>query len=268
MSMSLDDLSDKLTSSIKAVIVYHVAGYPSDAERIAKLCRDQEITLIEDCNNAIGATINDRTVGLFGDYAVYSLYPNRQINGINGGMLATPDAASKSRATRLRHYGIDYMSFRDLRGEISSSSDIPEIGWCSTLNNLNAAVALSQLSTLAKRLSSTPSNAARLACELSGLSTLRPVHVNPGMSSAYWGFLLLSEHRDELLTYLRDNEIKSSILHHRNDSYTGFGTPTADLPGTQLVLDQLLAIPCGWWLSEPEVSELICKIKEFSIIEF
>ena len=69
MSMSLDDLSDKLNSSIKAVILYHIAGYPSDSERIAKLCRDREIILIEDCNNAIGATINDRTVGLFGDYA-------------------------------------------------------------------------------------------------------------------------------------------------------------------------------------------------------
>ena len=49
MSMSLDDLSDKLTSSIKGV-VYHIAGHPSDVERIAMSI---EITLIEDCNNAI-----------------------------------------------------------------------------------------------------------------------------------------------------------------------------------------------------------------------
>ena len=64
--------------------------------------------------------------------------------------MATPDAASKARATRLRHYGIDYMSFRDSRGEISSSSDIPEIDGVLRSIILNAAVALSQLSTLAK----------------------------------------------------------------------------------------------------------------------
>ena len=268
MSMSLEDLSNKLTSSIKAVIVYHVAGYPSDVRRIAELCRDLGVSLIEDCNNAIGATFDDCPVGVVGDYAVYSFYPNRQVNGINAGMLATPNEATQARVIRLHYFGIDVQSFRDLRGEINIGSDISEIGLSSTPNNLNAAVALSQLNTLSERTSRTKANTIRLTSELGGLSRLRLVQTISSATSAYWGFLVLSEHRDALLMYLKDHGIKSSILHQRNDVYTGFGIPPAELPGTKLVLNELLAIPCGWWLSEAQLTELICKVTEFDIVAF
>ncbi len=263
MSMSLEDLSAKLTPSVKAVMAYHIAGYPSDSVRIAALCRDRGIPLIEDCNNAIGATFDDRPVGVFGEYAVYSLYPNRQINGIDGGILATPSATIAARATRLRRFGVDASSFRDARGEINPNSDVPEIGWSSALNNLNAAVALSQLNTLSDRTTRTSAIAAHLASALGVLRRLRIVKTVPGATSAFWGFLILCEDRDGLLEYLKVHGIKSSIFHQRNDWYTGFGTTRADLRGTELAMTHLLALPCGYWLTEAQINELICRVTEF-----
>jgi perosamine synthetase len=263
MSMSSDDLEAKLMPSVKAVMVYHIAGYPSDTVRIAALCRDRGIPLIEDCNNAIGATLNGRPVGSVGDYAVYSLYPNRQINGIDGGMLVTPNAETAARATRLRRFGVDAQSFRDPRGEINPESDVAEIGWSAALNNLNAAVALSQLHTLSDRTARTRAAAVRLASALCGLRLLRPVQPIPGAMPAYWGALVLSPHRDALLDNLKAYGIKASIFHQRNDWYTGFSTPRADLPGTDLVMAQLLALPCGWWLTEAQLNELIYRVTEF-----
>lgn len=263
MSMSLEDLAAKLTPSVKAVMVYHIAGYPSDSVRIAALCRDRGIPLIEDCNNAIGATIEGRPVGVEGEYAVYSLYPNRQINGIDGGMLATPDAETAARATRLRRFGVDATSFRDGRGEINPNSDVLEIGWSSALNNLNAAVALSQLNTLSDRTALTSTLAAHLASALGCLRRLRLVNPLSGATPAFWGFLVLCEDRDALLEHLKAHGIKSSIFHQRNDWYSGFGTPRADLPGTELAMTQLLALPCGYWLTEAQINELIFRVTEF-----
>lgn len=263
MSMSLEDLAAKLKPSVKAVMVYHVAGYPSDTRSIASLCQERGIPLIEDCNNAIGATINGLPVGIFGEYAVYSFYPNRQINGIEGGMLATPNLEIAAHAARLRRFGIDLPSFRDSRGEINPCTDVPEIGWSSALSNLNAAVALSQLSTLNDRKVLTEASAQRLANGLSGLRRLRVVQPIPGGTSAFWGFLVLSEDRDALMAYLRVHGIKSSTLHHRNDWYTGFNTLPANLPGTELVMSQLLALPCGYWLTNSQINQLICKVRKF-----
>jgi dTDP-4-amino-4,6-dideoxygalactose transaminase len=263
MSMSLEDLAAKLTPTVKAVMVYHIAGYPSDTVRIATLCRERGIPLIEDCNNAIGATLDGRPVGTVGDYAVYSLYPNRQINGIDGGLLATPDATIAARATRMRRFGVDATSFRDARGEINPESDVPEIGWSAALNNLNAGVALAQLNTLSDRTARTCAVAGKISDALSCLSLLRPVRPVRSAVPAFWGFLVLSEHRDALLLHLKAHGIKSSIFHQRNDLYTGFGTPRAELPGTELVMNQLLALPCGWWLTDAQVNELIRIVTEF-----
>ena len=264
MSMSVADLTAKLKPSVKAVMVYHVAGYPADTVRISALCRDAGIPLIEDCNNAIGATLDNRPVGVHGEYAVYSFYPNRQINGIDGGMLATPDAASATRAKRLRRFGVDAETFRDARGEINPESNVPEIGWSAALNNLNAAVALAQFATLASRTARTREISTRLTVALDGLHSLRVVQPVTNSIPAFWGFLVLCEHRDALLEYLKNNGIKSSIFHQRNDFYTGFGTERDTLPGTEMIMAQELALPCGWWLSDTQVEKMINVICQFS----
>ena len=263
MSMSVEDLASKLTPSVKAVMVYHVSGYPADTTRIAALCHDLGIPLIEDCNNAIGAMLNGHPVGTIGDFAVYSLYPNRQINGIDGGMLATPDAATAARAARLRRFGIDTQSFRDTRGEINPVSDVCEIGWSAALSHLNAAVALAQLNTLEDRLARTQVVAARLTAGLCGLHRLHPVRPMAGATPAFWGLFVQSEQRDALLAHLKSHGVKPSILHQRNDWYSGFGTPRADLPGTAMVMDQILALPCGWWLTDAQIDDLLSRVAEF-----
>lgn len=265
MSMSVDDLAENLKPSVKAVLLYHVAGYPADSLRIAALCKDRGIPLIEDCNSAIGATFGNLPVGVHGEYAVYSLYPTRQINGIDGGILATPDATTAVRAARLRRFGLDTQTFRDSRGEINPESDVPEIGWSAALNNLHAAVALSQLDTLSTRTARTRSIATRLTSALGGLDRLRVVVPVFGSMPAFWGFLVLSDHRDALIEYLRMRGIKSSILHHRNDWYTGFGSPRVHLPGTTVAMAEILAIPCGWWLTDSQVDYLVQCLYQFNV---
>jgi perosamine synthetase len=265
MSMSVEDLAVKLMPSVKAVMVYHVAGYHADTNRIANLCKERGIPLIEDCNNAIGASLNGQPAGVLGDYAVYSLYPNRQINGIDGGLLATPDAETAARAVRLRRFGIDSKSFRDIRGEINPVSDVTEIGWSFSLNHLNAAVALAQLNSLNERILRTREITAQLIEALNQLHDVNIIQNISGAVSAYWGLLVQSEHRNTLLAYLKRNGVKSSILHQRNDWYSGFGVPRADLPGTETVMNKVLALPCGWWLNNEQVNQLIRLISDFKV---
>lgn len=264
MSMSVEDLEKKLKPSIKAVMVYHIAGYPSDIRRIAAICRGRGVKIIEDCNNAIGATLDDgHPVGTIGDYAVYSLYPNRQINGIDGGILVTPDATTAERATRLRRFGLDARTFRDSRGQINPKSDISEIGWSATMSNINAAIAISQLDSIWKRMTRTKENAFNLLIALNNLKKTKPINPLQNTIPAFWGFLVLSKHRNSLIEHLEKNNIKSSVLHQRNDWYSGFSTSRAELPGTEQAMKQLLALPCGYWLSDSQFKELIFRIEEF-----
>lgn len=263
MSMSVPDLERKITSRTKAVMLYHVAGYPGPARKVAEICRQRGIALIEDCNNALGAQVDGQPVGAFGDRAVYSLYPNRQINGIDGGILLCKDETEAARARKLRRFGIDGSSFRDGRGEINPASDVTEIGWSVPLNHVNAKVASSQLASLGERILRTQAVGRQLQERLANVHNVRTVSVATGRS-AFWACLLLVSRRDELLAHLKSQGVQASILHHRNDHYTGFHAGRADLPGTADAMSHLIAVPSGWWLSEDDIDRIVGCIETFA----
>jgi len=260
-SMSIDDLKRAITPRTKAVMVYHVAGYPARMTEIAALCRECGIVVIEDCNNALGARLGNAPVGQIGDFAVYSFYPNRQVNAVEGGALACPSAAVSARARRLRRFGIDAAKFRDRLGEISPVSNVPEIGWSASLSNLNAAIGLAQLPALESQLRRTRDNAARLRDACTGVAGFVPVTAIPGAEPCYWAFLALADRRDERLSRLKKGGVHASKLHHRNDDYTGFAAHRRPLPGTDEFMSRVLALPCGWWLADEEMDRLIEQLR-------
>ena len=261
-SMSVADLEHAMTPRCKAVTMYHVAGYPGPVAQIAEFCKQRDLVFIEDCNNALGATLDGAPVGQASSYAVYSFYPNRQINAIDGGALVCPNGDTASRASKLRRFGIDAKTFRDALGEINAASDIPEVGWPAPFNNLNAALGLSQLPELKEQLARTHIIVDRMQSQLRYLQGITAVQPIEGGTSAYWVMLLLVEQRDQLLTRLKQRGVDCSKLHLRNDIYSGFGASRRSLPGTDIFMNQVLAVPCGWWLSDDQADTIVAAIRE------
>jgi len=76
------------TEKPKAVMIVHVYGFPArDTEKIVQLCREKEISVIEDCCEAHGAEINGKKVGTFGDIAVFSVRSEKMIGVGEGGLI-------------------------------------------------------------------------------------------------------------------------------------------------------------------------------------
>jgi dTDP-4-amino-4,6-dideoxygalactose transaminase len=250
-------LERAITPKSKAVIVYHLSGYPAQVDIIAKICADRGLKLIEDCDNALLATVAGQQVGTFGDFAVYSFYPNRQINATEGGALCCRIEEDAERAIRLRRYGIDLSRFRDNCGEINSRYDIPEVGWAATLNNLCSAVGYAQLSGAFSRIVRARDIAARYIKEFSVISEIDVVMPPANSMPTYWTFLVRVQNRDNVMRALKVRGIHSSKLHHRTDLYSGFNTDSSTLPETQDFLNHVLALPCGWWMSDEDVHEVV-----------
>ncbi|GAC1374966.1 MAG: DegT/DnrJ/EryC1/StrS family aminotransferase [Aquirhabdus sp.] len=265
VEMDPSDLEQKLTPQTKAVVLYHVAGYPGPAKEISALCKRHGITLIEDCDNALFAHQAGIPVGSYGDFAIYSFYPNRQINTTEGGALICKDSDMAARARKLRRFGIDAKNFRDLNGEINPSSDIPEIGWGYTMNNLCAAMGTAQLTTAAQRVAKAQQNVALLTEKIGALHDLeRHVSLMPiphDAVPAYWVLLLWVKHRDEVLKSMKLQGVSVSTLHQRNDVYTGFHADTTALPNTTDLQNHVLAVPCGWWLSQQDLDYIVTSLQ-------
>lgn len=251
----------RLTARTKAVIAYHVSGYPADLVRLRQFCDEQGLPLIEDANNAFGATVSGRAVGAVGDFAVFSLYANRQINAIDGGIILCARNEDADRARRLRKFGIDTARFRDQDGEIDPMLDVPEIGTSSSLNNVHATLALASLSDVDTRLARSRRNAELLTSATSNLA-ITPICAVTGADPAYWTWLVRFADRDSAMRTLKARGILCSKLHYPNHHYTGFGTPGDDLPGTAVLQREMLAIPCGWWIDDAMAENIVTAIEE------
>lgn len=58
--------------AVDAVVLVHAFGLPAPVEEWRELTRRHDALLVEDCARALGARVNGRPVGSFGDYAIYS----------------------------------------------------------------------------------------------------------------------------------------------------------------------------------------------------
>jgi perosamine synthetase len=262
VSMDLADLKSKISKKTKAVILYHVAGYPGPAKEISELCKKHNIALIEDCDNALLAEQEAVPVGSYGDFAIYSFYPNRQINTTEGGALACRSESMAIKARQLRRFGIDFTTFRSKSGEISPASDIPEIGWGMTMNNLCSALGCAQIPTLHARHERTTRNVRTLRALLEDVEGLTPVPVPQFSKPAYWVFLIFVDNREHVLSELKSKGVMASIVHQRNDTYSGFKADASALPNTDYLQGSVIGVPCGWWLNDVDVMHVASALKE------
>ena len=87
----------------KAVIIVHSYGNPAKLDELLALCRKNEIPVIEDAANALGATYKNKQVGTFGTIGVFSFNRNKLISGAGGGCLVTNDEKIADKVRYLAH---------------------------------------------------------------------------------------------------------------------------------------------------------------------
>jgi len=132
LAIDLADLKKRITPKTKAVIVAHLFGIPSDIVELRDFCRDNNLILIEDACQALGATVDNTPIGSFGDIGCFSFNVKKIIQTGEGGMLVTNDDAIADAARELRVNGLSVFGAERL-------------GFNYTLTNLQAYLGMHQL---------------------------------------------------------------------------------------------------------------------------
>ncbi len=88
--ISADTIEPLITKNTKLISVVHLAGWPADMEKIMNLANSYNLKVVEDCSQAHGASINDKSVGGFGHVSTWSFCQDKIIStGGEGGMVST-----------------------------------------------------------------------------------------------------------------------------------------------------------------------------------
>jgi CDP-6-deoxy-D-xylo-4-hexulose-3-dehydrase len=91
----------------RAIMVAHMLGNPFDARAYKALAERHGLFLIEDACDALGATLGERMVGTFGDFATLSFYPAHQMTTGEGGAVLCRLPARKKIVESFRDWGRD-----------------------------------------------------------------------------------------------------------------------------------------------------------------
>ncbi len=127
---------------VGAVIAVDLFGQCADYERIAPICSEYGVPLIEDAAEALGATYRGRPAGSFGSVGILSFNGNKIITTSGGGAALSDDAAVVERcrhlATQAREPVLHY--------------EHTEIGFNYRMSNILAALGRAQLATIDQRV--------------------------------------------------------------------------------------------------------------------
>jgi perosamine synthetase len=109
-------VESKITDRTAAIMPVHLYGHPFDVDAIGALAAKHGVKVFEDAAQAHGAAVNGRKVGTFGDFAMFSLYPTKNMTSGEGGMVSTGLADVERRLRLLRNQGMERQYENELVG--------------------------------------------------------------------------------------------------------------------------------------------------------
>ena len=185
----------ELYPEVKLVICAELYGFPGRIDLIKKICEKHNALLIEDAAEALGASVDGKQCGAFGDYSAISFNGNKIITGSAGGCLLTNIIADANQARKW---------------STQSREDAPwyqheEVGYNYRMSNVVAGVIRGQYPHLEEHIAQKKAIYERYEKGLKGL----PVKMNPitdGTKPNYWLCALIID-KDAMCKQVRDDSM-------------------------------------------------------------
>lgn len=163
-------------SRTRALLPIHVFGRPAAMAELSAVAAKHSLVVVEDACEALGAEYRGRKVGPLGKAGVFAFYPNKQITTGEGAVVVTDDDRWARQLRSLRNHG---------RGEMGGWLDHERLGFNYRLDEMSAALGVSQMSRIDALLGLRDAVAARYHERLrhvDGVRTLAPARDTTRMS--------------------------------------------------------------------------------------
>lgn len=107
-NISVEDIKNRISEKVRAIICVHLAGLPCDIRSVKKIANKHNLKIIEDCSQAHGASIQNKKVGSFGDVSTWSFCNDKIISTLGeGGMISTNNKSIYEFCKRYINHGSD-----------------------------------------------------------------------------------------------------------------------------------------------------------------
>lgn len=253
-------VEEAVTPATRAIIPVHLFGQCADMDPLLELARHNDLKVIEDAAQAIGAEYRGHPAGSMGDVGCISFYPTKNLGGYgDGGMLVTSDESLTERLRRLAAHGMKTRYYHSL------------VGINSRLDSIQAAVLSVKLAQLGRWTTDRRANAQRYHELFSARQIDQHLILPRELPGRYhvWNQYTIrvpNGHRDELRVKLTEHHIGSEIYYpvplHLQECFRTLGYRRGSLPITERICQEVLSLPIFPELTAAEQDRVVDVIHE------
>lgn len=254
-TLDINDVKKRITENTSAVIAVHLYGHPCDMDPLLDLAKEHELRIIEDCAQAHGAEYKGHHIGAIGDIGTFSFYPGKNLGAYgDGGAIVTNDEALASRCRMIANHGRKEKYNHMFEGRNSR------------LDGLQAAVLSVKLRHLDNWIEKRRSCADVYRKHLTGVGDIHIPYVQSWSKHAYHLFVIRTNERDALRTYLKSEGVETGIHYPialpRLEAYREHSQHKEKMYASQYS-ESLLSLPIGEHLSDEDISIVSELVKRF-----
>lgn len=249
-SLDPEAVAAAITPKTKGILPVHLYGHPARMRELEALAAERGVALYEDAAQAHGASLDGRPVGSFGEFAMFSLYPTKNMTSGEGGMVTTATDEIARQVKLLRNQGME----RQYENEV--------IGFNARMTDLHAAIGRVQLTKVDAWTKTRQANAAFLDANLQGVVV--PVVADGAVHVYHQYTIRVPEDRDGFVAALKSEHnvgagVYYPIPNHRLPSLAHFA-PGLDLPETERAAREVASLPVHPSLSQADLERIVAAV--------
>ena len=259
-NLDLNQVEDAITEQTKAIIPVHLFGQPVDMTRVMEIANRHNLTVIEDCAQAAGATWQGAAVGSCGQVGCFSFYPTKNLAAYgDGGALTTNDSAIADRVRVLRDHGRRTGYYHE------------EVGVNSRLDTLQAAILQIKLKYLPEWNQHRQKVAEHYHQLLEPITDIIRPQAIPGGQSVWNQYTIRvgdgssARYRDRIQQHLREEGVISSVYYplplHLQPVYKDLGYQQGQLPISERESHRVLSLPMFPELTPEQQEQVVYCLK-------
>lgn len=237
LTLSPIDVEKRITQQTGAILTVDAYGIGADYTTLQKIAKKHRIKLLRDSAPAFG-TICHSQENISG---VYSFHATKAFAVGEGGCIVSHDESLMARAKLIRNFGLDK----------NHSWRLPGIN--GKMTEISAIIGIQSLKGWPDRLNERQKVKARLDAYLTGITGLTVIHTPAGQSVSWCYCPVLIDpiafgcSRDELQRQLDAFNIFTRKYYpacHKENFSVYSDLRGTDLPRTERIASQVLALPC------------------------
>jgi dTDP-4-amino-4,6-dideoxygalactose transaminase len=255
-TIDVTKIEEKITENTIAIIPVHLYGQPADIKAIVEIVEKHRLYLIEDCAQSHFAEFDRKKVGTFGDIAIFSFYPGKNLGAYgDAGAIITND---DELAYKMRMYAN--------HGALKKHVHLID-GINSRLDTIQAAILKVKLPYIFQWNEMRLKNARYYDDILEGIGDIITPPVRENVTHIFHVYSIRTKRRDSLMKHLNAHGIETAIHYPVAlpfmEAYSSFNHKLEDFPMAAKFQNEILSLPIYPELKIEMMNYIAGVIKDF-----